>query len=63
MIQYWHSLFQFLPFIKPNLPEIFDTVTKLWCNHDFPNSHIPGFNFLESLLNALSTTSHNESAN
>ena len=33
-------------------------------HHDVPNSHfqVPGFNFLESLVNVLSAVSHSESA-
>ena len=30
--------------------------------HDVPNSPVPGFVFLEFLVNALSPTSHSESA-
>ena len=43
---------------KANLYEPFQTVTF---HHDAPNSHVPGINFLEFLVHALSITSYHSS--
>lgn len=65
-VSLWHLLFQFLLLMKKTYlkdfiqPHGFDDLMTF--HHDFPNSHAPGFHFLEFLIYAFSGRSHSESA-
>ena len=53
-----HSLFQLLLSKKTSLHEPFQAVKF---HHDSPNGHVPGTNFLEFLVHALSIIAESES--